>query len=102
MTIRRQPSPGALALCLVLGLLVSACGKKADDGSATAPAAEVMPGSVSDAMINLDTSTASPPMAAVKAAPKKAAAPASDEKAQADEPAAEPADEAPPESADTE
>lgn len=91
----------AIALCL----LIAACGQKADDANAVATTAEVLPGSISDAMIDLDTSTASPPMAPVRADPAKKAAPSASGVAKPDEtpaitlpaPAA-----APVESADTE
>ncbi|MDT0506532.1 hypothetical protein [Novosphingobium sp. MMS21-SN21R] len=97
MTIR----PIALALCLPLLATVAACGKKADDAKTAATGSEVLPGSINDAMIDLDTSTASPPMAPVKAEAKaKASANPGDVAAENDEPA-KPAD-APPESADTE
>lgn len=87
------------SLALGLCLLAAACDKKADEATTSAAGAEVLPGSISDAMIDLDTSTASPPMAAVHAEKKKAAPDASE--AAADEPAAEPAAEsAPADSAD--
>lgn len=80
MTIRSA----ALAICL----LTAACGQKSDDGNATATTAEVLPGSISDAMIDLDTSTASPPMAPIRAASAKKAAPlASDAAKPAETPA---------------
>lgn len=86
----------ALGLCLLAG----ACDKKADEASTSAAGGEVLPGTISDAMINLDTSTASPPLAAVHAE-KKAAAPEASEAA-ADEAVAEPAaPAAPADSADT-
>lgn len=66
-----------LALCIAM----AACGQKADDGKATAAGGEVLPGSISDAMIDLDTSTASPPLAPVKASAKKASAPEASEAA---------------------
>lgn len=97
MTIRSA----ALAICL----LAAACGQKSDDGKAVATTAEVLPGSISDAMIDLDTSTASPPMAPVRAASAKKAAPSESDAAKpAEIPAITPpapAAEAP-ESADTE
>ncbi len=97
MTIR----PIALALCLPLLVTVAACGKKADDAKAAATGTEVLPGTISDAMIDLDTSTASPPMEPVKAEAKaKASAKATDVAAESASPA-EAAD-APEASADTE
>ena len=60
---------------LVLCLLGAACGQKTEDGATAAAVGEVLPGSISDAMIDLDTSTASPPMAPVRADPAKKAAP---------------------------
>ncbi len=90
----------ALAICF----LAAACGQKADEGNAVATTAEVLPGSISDAMIDLDTSTASPPMAPVRADPAKKPAPIANKKAgTAETPAITlPApDAAPVESADT-
>ncbi|MBF9150977.1 hypothetical protein [Novosphingobium jiangmenense] len=83
---------------LALGLALGGCGKKADDKVATAAGGEVLPGSISDDMIDLDTSTASPPLAAVHAEAKKKAAPeASDAAEEAPaEAAAPPADSADP------
>lgn len=99
MTIR----PIALALYLSLLVTVGACGKKADDAKAAATGSEVLPGSISDAMIDLDTSTASPPMAPVKAEAKAATTSGVDKPAKAEEPASPAAAaEAPPESADSE
>lgn len=91
--IRRSAS---FALCLPLGLLLASCNQTADQGKATAAAGEVLPGSISDEMIDLDTSTASPPLAPVKqAGPKKEAADKPDEsddeaEAEAKPPAAAP------------
>ncbi|ABD24542.1 hypothetical protein Saro_0093 [Novosphingobium aromaticivorans DSM 12444] len=78
-----------LAACLPLPLLVAGCNRKADEGKAAA-GAEVLPGSISDAMIDLDTSTASPPLAPVKAQGSRKAEGASASEA-AEEPAATPA-----------
>jgi len=80
--------PRILALSLVVGLTVTGCNKKVDDSTGAAATGEVLPGSISDAMIDLDTSTASPPMAAVKVSPEKAGAARSSEAAQDAEPAA--------------
>lgn len=65
---------------LVFGLALSGCGKKDADKGAKAAGGEVLPGTVSDAMIDLDTSTATPPMQAVRASNSAKAdkAPASD------------------------
>ncbi len=68
-------------LPLALGLALGGCGKKADDKAATAAGAEVLPGTISDEMIDLDTSTASPPLAPVRTEKKKAAAPSASEAA---------------------
>ena len=96
----------ALALCAMLGLLVAGCGQKAETTAGDAVTGEVLPGSISDAMIDLDTSTAMPPMAPVKPVEKTAAkASASDaapDVTQVAEPAAAPAEKAPVASADTE
>jgi len=81
--------PRILALSLILGLTVTGCNKKADDSAAAAATGEVLPGSISDAMIDLDTSTASPPMAAVKAPAEKAGTVRSSEAAQEAAPAAD-------------
>lgn len=94
--------PRTLAFCLTVGLLVAGCNKKADDGTGAASVSEVLPGSISDAMINIDTSTASPPMAAIKETPKKAAAPSSRDAPQAAQPAVAAAEQAAPESVDSE
>ncbi len=89
----------ALAICF----LAAACGQKAEEGNAVATTAEVLPGSISDSMIDLDTSTESPPMAPVRSDPAKKAAPSGSAAAAPDEapartpPAADPAG-----SADTE
>ncbi|MBB3859836.1 hypothetical protein GGQ88_001097 [Novosphingobium hassiacum] len=71
----------ALAICL----LAAACGQKPADGNAAATTAEVLPGSISDAMIDLDTSTASPPMAPVRSEPAKKAAPSTSDAAKPEE-----------------
>lgn len=88
------------SLVLGLCLLACGCGKKAEEAASSAAGGEVLPGTISDAMIDLDTSTASPPLAAVHAERKSAAPEASE--AVAEEPAAEPAaPAAPAESADS-
>lgn len=75
-----------------LGLLLASCNQQAEQGKATAAGGEVLPGSISDEMIDLDTSTASPPLAPVKhSAPKKDAADKTDA---TDQKKAEPAPEA--------
>lgn len=94
--------PRSLALCLAVGLFVAGCSKKADDGTGAASVNEVLPGSISDAMIDIDTSTASPPMAAIKEAPQKAASPSSGNAPQAAAPAVEATAQPAPESADPE
>lgn len=90
-----------LVLALGLGLLLGGCGKKVPEKETTAAGAEVLPGTISDDMIALDTSTASPPMAPVHIDRKKASADASgaaEETApEEDAPAAAPA----PDSADS-
>lgn len=60
--------PAALALCL---LLVAGCNRQTDESKAKAQGGEILPGSISDDMIDLDTSTASPPLAPAKAAAGK-------------------------------
>lgn len=84
------------ALCFLL----AACNQQAEQGKAAAAVGEVLPGSISDDMIDLDTSTAAPPLAPVKpSATKKAAtdggAEAESEEAEADAPAQAPAGESP-------
>ena len=82
-------------LPLAIGLALGGCGKSGDDKAATAAGGEVLPGTISDDMINLDTSTASPPLAPVQAERKQAAPKDSDAEedlpAEADAPAAGPA-----------
>lgn len=83
-------------LPIALGLALGGCGKKADDKAATAAGAEVLPGTISDDMIDLDTSTASPPLAPARTEKKKAAPPSTSEAAAqtpvaGDDPAAAPA-----------
>ncbi|MGV3511122.1 MAG: hypothetical protein ACO1OX_03865 [Novosphingobium sp.] len=58
---------------LALSLVIGGCGKSGDDKVATAAGGEVLPGTISDDMIDLDTSTASPPLAPVQAEKKQAA-----------------------------
>ena len=99
MALARIP---ALALCLGAGLLVAGCDKQAVDTSGEAVTGEVLPGSISDAMIDLDTSTATPPMAPVKptekVGPKSSASEAAPDAAKP----AEPAEKAPAASTETE
>lgn len=85
-------TPVILAICLLL----AACNQQAEQGKAAAASGEVLPGSISDGMIDLDTSTAAPPLAPVKpTATKKAATGDGDEaeseevEAEADAPAVE-------------
>lgn len=54
------------SIMIVLGALVTACNQQGGDKAAPAAGGEVLPGSISDAMLDLDTSTATPPMAAPK------------------------------------
>ena len=87
-----QPVRLLILAPLALGLALSGCGKKDADKGAKAAGGEVLPGTVSDAMIDLDTSTATPPVMAVRAgsAAKAEKAPADDASAAAaDAPAAE-------------
>lgn len=86
--------PLTLAICLAL----AACNQQAEKGKSAAASGEVLPGSISDDMIDLDTSTAAPPLAPVKpSATKKAAADNADDadseegEAEADAPAPAPA-----------
>lgn len=53
------------SLFLAVGLLLAGCEKTANKGDGAAASGEVLPGSISDDMIDLDTSTASPPLAPV-------------------------------------
>ncbi|MFM2372053.1 MAG: hypothetical protein RIS85_1775 [Pseudomonadota bacterium] len=87
---------------LVLCIATAACGQKADEGTATAAGGEVLPGSISDDMIDLDTSTASPPLAPVKPTATKAAASADSTAAEVEEEEAAPVVQAPAASAQTE
>lgn len=69
----RRPASFRPAI-VALGLLIASCNQQVEQDKATAAGGEVLPGSISDEMIDLDTSTASPPLAPVKqAAPKKGA-----------------------------
>ncbi|NLR39523.1 hypothetical protein [Novosphingobium sp. ERW19] len=77
-----------IVLPLALGLALGGCGKKADDKAAAAAGAEVLPGTISDDMIDLDTSTASPPLAPARTEKKKKAAAPSASEAAAEAPAA--------------
>ncbi|MFN3469290.1 MAG: hypothetical protein ACK4Z7_06260 [Novosphingobium sp.] len=63
----------AFTVMCSVALLVGGCGKQPDDARTVAEGGEVLPGSISDAMIDLDTSTAVPPMAPAKPAPAKKA-----------------------------
>ncbi|BEV02386.1 hypothetical protein [Novosphingobium olei] len=84
--------PARLFLFAPLAVLaLSACGKKDDGNAAQAAGGEVLPGTVSDSMINLDTSTSEPPLQPVQpsAGAKTAKAPADDASGAADEPEAE-------------
>ncbi|MFN4136538.1 MAG: hypothetical protein ACK4G2_12880 [Novosphingobium sp.] len=79
----------AFTVMCSVALLVGGCGKQPDDARTVAEGGEVLPGSISDAMIDLDTSTAVPPMAPAKPAPaKKASATPGEAAAAADAPAA--------------
>ncbi|WP_372731222.1 hypothetical protein [Novosphingobium sp.] len=102
----RRTSTSAFALCVALGMILAGCEKATDSATGDAVTGEVMPGSISDAMIDLDTSTATPPMAPVKPVEKTAvqasSADAGPEGEQAAEPDAAPAEKAPVASADTE
>lgn len=86
---------------IALGLMVASCNQQPQQDKASSGANEVLPGTISDDMIDLDTSTASPPLAPVKqAAPDKDAAgdiadkakAPSEEDAEPAAPAAAPAD----------
>lgn len=88
---RRVPTI-SVALALVACATLAGCGKKAGDGNGKAQAAggEVLPGTVSDAMIDLDRSQAEAPLQAPKsgeAAKAGAAAPVTEASAAAEEPA---------------
>ncbi|MCX7285693.1 MAG: hypothetical protein NTX28_16920 [Novosphingobium sp.] len=73
----------ALALCVLL----AACNQQGEQKAAPVEGGEVLPGTISDAMIDLDTSTATPPLAAVKARSAAKASPDAD--AEADSPASD-------------
>jgi hypothetical protein len=77
-----------LAVSLSVAVLLSSCNQQTPDSKVAAAGGEVLPGSISDAMIDLDTSTAAPPLAPVKSTTR--AKPASDASSAAteDEPAA--------------
>lgn len=92
--MKRRVSPVSVALALVACAALAGCGKKAgnDDGKAQAAGGEVLPGTVSDAMIDLDRSQAEAPLQAPKsgeAAKAGAATPVTDASAAADETATE-------------
>lgn len=97
-----NPRFRSVALCFTLAMLVAACNKTPDESAAAPASGEVLPGSISDAMIDLDTSTASPPMAAIKTPAKKSAPLSPSDAAQEAGPAAKAAEQAPADSADTE
>ena len=61
----RMVRMGATSSALLL--LLSACGSEKADPNARAAGGEVLPGTISDAMIDLDRSTATPPLAPAKA-----------------------------------
>ncbi|WP_298282111.1 hypothetical protein [Novosphingobium sp.] len=86
--------PIVLALCVAL----AACDQQGGDKSAPAGSGEVLPGSISDDMIDLDTSTAAPPLAPAKAKAAAKSAPDASSAASEPEPAAAAAAEAPAES----
>ena len=46
--------------CLALGLMLSGCSKGADQPAGKAAGAQVLPGTISDAMLNLDQSRSQP------------------------------------------
>ena len=46
-----------------LAFALAACGSEKADPNAKAAGGEILPGTISDSMINLDTSTATPPLA---------------------------------------
>lgn len=100
MTIRSA----ALVLGLTLALPLAACGQKGSDEKAATSGSEVLPGSISDDMIDLDTSTASPPMAPVKAEAKEKTSAKADDATEPEDAAApeQAAAEAPADSGDTE
>ena len=57
-----KPELRRVAIMLILPLTLAGCGGSDDGGGATA-AGEVLPGSVSDAMLPLDTVRSQPPLA---------------------------------------
>ncbi len=91
-----KPELRCIGLLLALPLALAGCGKSNDGAGATA-AGEVLPGSVSDAMLPLDTVRSQPPLApmAEESGEKKERKPASPGGGQPSEAASEPTPEAP-------
>lgn len=73
-------------LATMLAFALTACGSEKADPNAKAAGGEILPGTISDAMINLDTSTATPPLAPTRG--KKSDASGEDEPASSDASAA--------------
>jgi hypothetical protein len=61
--MNRRLSPLVLGLALGLPLMLGGCGKQAAPASALTASGEVLPGSVSDAMLNTDRSQSEAPLA---------------------------------------
>ncbi|WP_225207121.1 hypothetical protein [Novosphingobium huizhouense] len=81
-----------VVLAPLAALALAGCGKQDADKGAPAAGGEVLPGTVSDAMIDLDTSTAQPPLQPVAPSGAARAARAPDDAASGaaeDQPAAE-------------
>ena len=88
-----MPAPFRLILLAPLAAFaLSGCGQKDDGKTAQAAGGEVLPGTVSDAMIDLDTSTATPPLQPVQStgAARTASAPTGDASGAPDEAALPP------------
>ncbi|MCW1382284.1 hypothetical protein OLX02_05570 [Novosphingobium sp. KCTC 2891] len=85
----------ALLAPLALVAMTGGCGKKADEGKVQAAGGEVLPGTVSDAMLDLDHSQAEAPLQAVQPSGAAKAAKAPVEEASADAAAADVAEPAP-------
>lgn len=56
-----------------LAITLTACGSEKTDPNAKAAGGEILPGTISDSMINLDTSTAEPPLAPTRSKKSEAA-----------------------------
>lgn len=73
-------------LAMALAFTLAACGSEQADPNAKAAGGEILPGTISDSMINLDTSTATPPLAPTRG--KKSGAAGEEEPSSSDASAA--------------